>query len=700
MNPLRFTGLRLTIIAAGTAFALILVGLIVFDRWRDRNQVLADAAHDSSVAALALAEHTEQIFTAVELFMQHVAADVNGHATLTEAERAAVQQRLKDIAASAAFVDTIAIYDSEGNPSVSSDASGAQPASVADQEFFSAQGRNPGLGLYIGQMVERAGEPGRQIPLSVRVNESTNTGRFAGIVYAGLPIDYFQKFYRSINNEPDRRVRLVLTDGRVLIEEPEGRVGKDSYKDQPWFRKATGDGFNGLYRGSGRGNPDMRIIAYSKVQSFPMVVSVGVGRDIVLAAWKVETLRAVILATALVALIIGMCWWLVRLVSERENWAVATRLAQLKAEEATRAKSDFLANMSHEIRTPMNGILGFADLLLDSDLGQTQRRHATLLKEAGTSLLAIINDILDLSKIEAGKIELESVSFSPKELVEGALAIVRPAAMGKDLELMADLQPDLPAWVSGDPTRLRQILLNLLGNAIKFTERGSVMLKVSREPGDVLTRFDVTDTGIGIPADRLSQLFQSFAQGDRSITRRFGGTGLGLAICKRLAAAMGGAIGVESVPQQGSTFWFTAQLAAAPSPGAAQSVRSAAPTRSARILVAEDVAMNQVLIEALLQKFGHQVTIVNNGREAVETVRHGTFDLILMDMEMPVMDGPTATRAIRALGGRLRTIPIVALSANAMDTEIARCRAAGMNAHVAKPIHQATLLRTLEEWIG
>jgi CheY-like chemotaxis protein len=350
----------------------------------------------------------------------------------------------------------------------------------------------------------------------------------------------------------------------------------------------------------------------------------------------------------------------------------------------------------------MNGILGFAQLLRDSNLPPAQQRHATHIMDAGASLLAIINDILDVSKIEAGKLDLENIPFNPTALIDGAISIVRAQAAEKNLNVKVDIGTDVPEYFLGDPVRLRQILLNLLSNAIKFTDKGEIGVAVTRQTGGVhgaLMRFEVHDTGMGIPEHKQKTLFENFTQVDNTIARRFGGTGLGLAISKRLAEAMGGKIGVVSIPRQGSTFWFTVDLPKAESPKTSAATETAPLAfAKARILVAEDVPMNQTIIEAMLKGGGHDVTLVSNGREALDAVRNGTFDLVFMDMSMPVMDGLAATRAIRKLDGQGKTLSIVALTANAMADEIAACRAAGMNDHLSKPVSRDALLKMVASW--
>jgi signal transduction histidine kinase/CheY-like chemotaxis protein len=430
------------------------------------------------------------------------------------------------------------------------------------------------------------------------------------------------------------------------------------------------------------------------------------------------TPRHALLAVGLaIAVALAVIAWVVQLRRRvrRQTEVIRRQLQQAgalqeQAVAANRAKSEFLANMSHEIRTPLNGVMGMVELALSDRPSPQVAEYLRIALRSADVLLRVINDILDFSKIEAGKLELESVEFDVREWLEETVAAFRPRAREKGIELYVELGSDVPRRVRGDVTRLRQILVNLLGNALKFTERGSVRVCVTRgstPPDSSVERLhvSVSDTGIGISPEKQQSIFEPFAQADASMTRKFGGTGLGLGICSRLVQMMGGGMWVESEPGRGSTFHCTAVLGLAPGsqetsdvvPAGCRSSAEAACAPSLRILLAEDNPVNQVVAVKMLEHHGHSVSIAASGREAIERFRSQPFDVVLMDVQMPEMDGFEATAALRALEtGSGRRVPIVAMTAHAMQGDRERCLRAGMDAYVSKPIHKDALFGAIE----
>lgn len=398
---------------------------------------------------------------------------------------------------------------------------------------------------------------------------------------------------------------------------------------------------------------------------------------------------------------------------EKKNDELVTYAQGLKeakniAEEAAKAKADFLANMSHEIRTPMNAIMGMIYLIQKTDLNEKQRDYIDKIQASSQHLLGIINDILDFSKIEAGKCEIEKIDFKLDQVLDNVEALIGEKCLSKGIKLIFDIDPELPNNLKGDPLRIGQVLINYANNAVKFTECGEIIIKIKKEEevfqNNCIVKFEVKDTGIGITEEQKSKLFQPFQQADTSTTRKYGGTGLGLVISKQLALLMDGEVGAESEVGKGSTFWFTVKLAINRSMGEENkplniNKNSVETIEEARILLVEDNDLNQQVAIEILEDFGFFIDVAENGEIAVKKVSEEQYDIVLMDMQMPVMDGVEATKEIRK-NPKYISLPIIAMTANAMASDRERCIQAGMNDHITKPIDPKELFSTLLKWIS
>ncbi len=691
-------------------YALLVAALVMLNYYalvtRKHDYVSAEQERLSRLG-YALGASFEYILNLTDFAMLSVAAQMASNGANPQKN----QEILDTVSRSLPFIRTIRIVGGDGNVVLSSVRYPSHRVNLRDRDYVSYYlkgGRDP---VYVSALHRDPIDDVWELSMSRPIFDFG--GALVGVQVDEIDINYLRQevlSYSAGSNRSERArndysITLVDRDMRLVARDPwiEGDIGRPLGGAGLLGALASthGDHFAGSYQSVYGGGT--RIGAAQWLDKKRFAIAASVSADEVLRPWQREAITTLTLSLIVFG---GMTFVIVQASrNQRQQDAYIVRLAAAntelevltrRAEASAIAKGNFLANMSHEIRTPLTGIIGYSGLALeDKNLSEQTCHFLKLIYSASNNLRTVINDILDLARIESGKVEVLSAPFSIREIVDNCASLAEPIAKVKGLELRKRFDSAIPPWLIGDGGRVQQIVLNLINNAIKFTERGCVELTAALEglpDGKATVRISVRDSGIGIAADKLPLLFARFQQADETITRKFGGTGLGLAISKALVTAMGGEIGADSAPGKGSTFWFTLNLPVAAGPP----VEKIEPTpeaavRPLSILVVDDSAMNADLVEALLGRLGHKADIATDGASAVRACATKRYDIVFMDIQMPGMDGMEATRQIRALDAHNANMPIVAMTANVMPDQVGKYRAVGMTDHLGKPIDRERL---------
>ncbi|HEX5344526.1 MAG TPA: ATP-binding protein [Duganella sp.] len=656
--------------------------------------------------ALLLAEQTAHEMGAADLMLDgmleriHLLGAVDAATLRTELGGETEFQRLLDRKRVLPQIDVATIVGADGQVINFTRSFPAPAINLADRDYFQAHRARPELGLYVSRPVRNKGNGAWTFYLSRRI--SAPNGGFLGVVLVGVSSRQISEFYGKINLGEGAAVTLYRRDFTVLARWPHreqvmGQINRNgsSYEIIERQRRGAGTAVVSTPRLAEQGQVITRMGAARLIPNYPLVINVSVPEEVYLTQWRSFGLQLGAVGAVSALAVLAACIVVLRAMRKRDSAVSRQRALKLEADAANRAKSAFLAMMSHEIRTPLTAVIGFAEQLEHAG-HQEAGELGRIIVRNGQHLLALINDILDMSKVESGKLVLESVPFVPADALAAVSALMRGAADQRGIGYAAAFHGPSPPAVLGDPTRWRQILFNLVSNAIKFTERGTVSVAAWYEADSELLCCRVSDTGIGMSAEQVASLFTPFTQADSSVARRFGGTGLGLYLVQQLARAMGGDVQVASAPGEGTSMTVTVRV---PPAAVAQPVTDVAVHRgqaAGRVLVVEDGADNQRLFRTLLERMGAEVSCANNGEQGIAAALAAQPDLVLMDIQMPVLDGLAATHKLRAAGF---TRPVVALTANVLPEDHLRYRAAGFDDCLAKPLDRVAFERVVLRYL-
>jgi signal transduction histidine kinase/ActR/RegA family two-component response regulator len=723
---------RQFIVATAVVGALAVVTLIGLQIKSSRDETILRAETNSQNYVSMIEARLDATLRRAEAHIEHVARTMPAqvlHKSSVAANEKHINAELD--AALLFFPELLAIrvWDAEGDLVYTSRKASTPHMNNAASNFFIAarNAKERGLRFVTVLHSDISGLPALYISRAV----CDQNGQFLGVVSAAIQLDYFKTLFKTLDVGKHGAVAIFGSDTFTqIVRWPEMPGGVGSVQPPTnATRQAVASGRKaGTIISASYVDGEERIVSFRTLDQYPFYVAVGISRRDALGGWLARSIGIGVASVFLLGMLVGLAGYLVdaerklKILNGELEARVTSRTAELQkarvaAEDANLAKSQFLANMSHEIRTPLHAITGMLELLERTGLTLRQTDFVGKAEMAAASLLKLINNILDLSKIDAGKMIIEQQPFSPRALLSDVATILTTNLRDKPVRLKLDIAPDVPPSLIGDANSLQQVLINLGANAIKFTERGEIVLSVNvqkREHENAIVQFRVRDTGIGIAADKKEHIFEDFAQAEASTNRRYGGTGLGLSISRRLVALMGGALEVESEPGRGSEFAFALSMRAmddesagyySGSKRAQPAVSNEAPATSMqtrlngmRLLVVEDNTLNQFIAKELLEAEGASVTLASDGVEAVEAIKCATvaYDVVLMDVQMPVMDGYAATRIIREELG-LYSLHIIAMTANAMTSDREACLEAGMNDHIGKPIRIEHLVELLDK---